>query len=225
MVTVAARSLDRGALVLFADILEYPRAPVSDAVRACAAAVAGTSEDAGEFLHRFADYADEQSLGTLQELYTSAFDLDAAPGANATCYPYVGHHLFGESHVRSRFLVELRRRFLEYSFSVEREMSDHIAVLLRFIDVCDDDELVVELIEDGLLPALDAMVGADNDGLGSAEEPSGRERYQQVLGALRLTLAAQVRSAGVEDGSASKGRATIARAGRERLGRDRVGRG
>ncbi|MFQ5425793.1 MAG: molecular chaperone TorD family protein [Gaiellales bacterium] len=220
MVSAVGSSLDRQAFARFADLLDYPSEPVSGRARACAASVREASPEAAALLEEFAAYAEEQSLGTLQEVYTGAFDLDAVPGGNVTCYPYVGHHLFGESHVRSRFLVELRRRFLAHGFSVEREMSDHVVVLLQFMARCDDDELVGDLIGEALLPALGTMLGEPATVVEAADPPNARVRYQRVLHALRLTLASSTNGARTGAGTGRIARA--ARSGRLRARRERV---
>lgn len=182
--------VDRRVLGLFADVLDYPEAELVEAARACEQAVREDAPEAAALLAEFRAFAAERPLGELQELYTAAFDLDTLSDLDATCYPYVGHHLFGESHKRSAFLVGLAERFRAHGFTVERELPDHLVVLLRFAATCSDDELVGELVHEALVPALERMTdGAD----GIAGPQSGRRVYLRALLALRLALEAAER--------------------------------
>lgn len=180
--------MDRPAFRLFAGILDYPERGLLEAVHVCEETLAEEHSEAAALLGAFRAYAEAQPLGKLQEQYTAAFDLDTLSDLDATCYPYVGHHLFGESHKRSAFLVGLLKRFRAHGFSVERELPDHLVVLLRFAAACPDDELVAELVHEALVPALERMAGEADE---PAEPRSGKEAYRLVLRALGLVLEAQ----------------------------------
>ena len=72
--------------------------------------MAGTeSEAAAALLDAFVSLAEETPLGTLQEEYTRTFDLDTMSRSQPTCYPYVGHYLFDESHKRGAFILGLKK--------------------------------------------------------------------------------------------------------------------
>ncbi len=175
----------REALRLFADVLDYPQPGVVETARDCEAFLAAEHPQAAALLRDFRAFAAQRPLGQLQEIYTGAFDLDTLSDLDATCYPYVGHHLFGESYKRSAFLLELHERFRAHGFAVEHELPDHLVVLLRFLGTCPDGELVEELVGEAIVPALERMVGEDEE---AEERPSGRAAYQRVLRALGLVL-------------------------------------
>jgi nitrate reductase delta subunit len=141
----------RRAFELLADVLEYPRPDLVEAVRECAALLAADSLAAAACLHEFGTFVGQTPRGRLEEVYTSTFDLDAA------CYPYVGYHLFGESYQRSVFMVELNKRYRAHGFSIAGELPDYLAVVLRFLAVCDDAVLSGEIVHEALLPALEHM--------------------------------------------------------------------
>jgi len=182
--------IDRRVLGLFAGILDYPEAGIVETARACEELIRDDAPEAAALLAEFSSFAAERPLGELQELYTAAFDLDTLSDLDATCYPYVGHHLLGESHKRSAFLVGLAERFRVHGFTAGTELPDHLVVLLRFAATCPDDELVGELVDDAIVPALERMTG----GAGDIEGPqSGRRVYLRALLALRLALQAEER--------------------------------
>lgn len=169
----------------FADVLDYPRAPLGEAAWTCERLARRRSPAAAALLARFRVFAEERSLGELQEAYTAAFDLDTLSELEPTLYPYVGHHLFDESHKRSAFLVGLAERYRAHGFSAGTELPDHLVVLLRFVGVCEDRALVGELVRDAIAPAIARMT---RDGNGSEGGANGRDSYRRALWALRLVL-------------------------------------
>jgi nitrate reductase delta subunit len=184
-VSAATTSIDRELAAVFAEVLSYPREPLDTAaLRECEAFAADRSPEAAELLRAFGRFAERSSLGELQEAYTAAFDLDSLSDLEPTCYPYVGHHLFDENHKRSAFLVGLNARYAEHGFAADGELPDHLAVMLRFVTTCEEEGLVSELVGDAVLPGLQRMAGK-----GGESPRTGREHYQSLLRALRLTLA------------------------------------
>ncbi len=159
---------ERRTLSLLADLMEYPRVvPVSTA-RECSVLAGSAVPPAGAEIAKFADFLETVELGSLQELYSQAFDLEA------TWHPYVGYHLFGETYQRSQFLVGLQERYRANGFSrPESELADHISVVLRFVSTCEDDELASELVTDALEPMLTKMMAPKKDKNEVAAEQSG----------------------------------------------------
>jgi nitrate reductase delta subunit len=182
-------STTRRALLLFAQLLDYPTAGLDDAARECAALVTNYSRAAATLLREFSDFVEATPPGPLEEIYTGVFEL------NAACYPYVGYHLFGETYKRSVFLLELKQRYAAHGFDAGSELADHVAVVLRFVSTCDDAALSEEILRDALLPTLDKMIGKAEDGLAEEDalvQSRGRAAYQQLLRALRLVAQAFV---------------------------------
>lgn len=173
---------------LFAQMLEYPRPGLAAAVSECKGLVSSTSPKAAVLLGAFHAFVEATPVGRLEEIYTGAFDLDA------TSYPYVGFHLFGESYKRSIFMIGLKERYRDCNFAIPgNDLPDHVAVVLRFLAVCEDTAMAGDLIQDALLPTLKRMTAKSAD----EAEPDGdvepgsygrRASYKQVLGALKLCL-------------------------------------
>jgi len=174
---------------LFAELVDYPQSDQAGVARECASLIALQCPEAAAHLGKFAAFAEVTSLERVQEVFVGIFEL------NATCHPYIGYHLFGESYKRSVFLLGLKEQLDARGLSYGTELPDHLAVLLRFLSICDDDALAEELIRVAMLPALDKMSGArkEDDAPKSGEpdpQRSGFKAYQDVLQALRLTLRA-----------------------------------
>lgn len=184
-ITVPTPIVDPALTCAFADLLDYPSGPISEAAGACEELARAVSDEAGGLVGRLAAFAGTSSLGELQEAYTAAFDLDSMSQATPTCYPYVGHHLFDENHKRSAFILGLRKRYRLHGFDEPAELPDHLVVLLRFLTVCGDAELAAELVDDALIPGIARMLASVPDGL-----PDGRSAYCDTVRALGLVLAA-----------------------------------
>lgn len=177
-------------VTLFADLLDYPQVGGSEQAAQCRALIARGSPRAADLLDAFLADLERIPFGRLEELYTGAFDLDTLSDLDATCYPYVGHHLLGESYKRSTFMLELSQRYTALGFVVEHELPDHLVVMLRFLARCADADLAEELVGDAILPALSRMTqDGDTDAI---EGVSGRRVYLRLLEALRLVLAEQL---------------------------------
>ena len=157
---------------LFADLLDYPSPALARQAQQAAVAV-GTTQ-AGAMLQRFCGLTEQASPAQMEELYTSTFDVQAA------CYPYVGHHLFGDSYKRGMFMAQLNAGYREKGFSAGSELPDHVAVVLRFLATAQDDEFSRALLHDGLIPALDKMAGTFAD---QSDNP-----YAGVIRALALVV-------------------------------------
>jgi nitrate reductase delta subunit len=169
-------------LQLFADILDYPQKNIVQHVRECEALVSATSPEAAALLRQFRHFLDETPNGQLEEIYTGIFDLDAA------CHPYVGYQLFGESYERSAFIVELKKLYRSCGFEAsENELPDRLSVLLRFLSISGDADPNQEIINEGILPALDKMAKEAEEADGQLP-PQGSNPYRQVLEALRRVL-------------------------------------
>ncbi|MCZ7588476.1 MAG: molecular chaperone TorD family protein [Gaiella sp.] len=174
----------------FAAVLTYPVVPPGGDVRTAAKAAGEWSSEAEALLDAFGALVATTGLGELQEAYTRTFDLDTLARSQPTCYPYVGHYLFEESHKRGAFIVELRRRFRAAGFEPDGgELADHLVVLLSFLAVCDDEELAGELLDDAILPAL-ARISALPGGPRAEGPLEPQTAYRTVLGALELALRA-----------------------------------
>jgi len=172
-------------LHLFAQLLDYPHTDLTGVAAAGAFLAAERSAEAAATLHEFETFVASTPLPRLEEIYTSVFELDA------TCHPYVGYHLFGESYKRSAFLLGLKDRYRPYQIDNGVELPDHLAVMLRFLAVHEDWAECQEIITEALHPALHQMLHNKEDEPPDPaipkQEPPGEE-YRSLLQALYEVL-------------------------------------
>jgi nitrate reductase delta subunit len=139
-------------LGLFADILDYPAPGLADKAAECAALIGAAQPEAAALLENFRRFAEEKSVGKLQEIFSGFFDL------NSVCHPYVGYQLFGENYKRSSFLIGLKNAYRAEGFEVAAsELPDRLSVVLRFVAHSKGGEEIDELLNRGLQPALARM--------------------------------------------------------------------
>ncbi len=161
----------------FADLFEYPdetwEARLTDALASPIA-----KSDVAADLGAFCTWSCGLTLTELQELYTQTFDL------NPACALEIGYHLFGEDYKRGAFLAKLRETQADLDLGQERQLPDHLPVLLRLLVHLDDDELRYALVRHCLIPGLEKIIKAFKD-----ENPY-LVLVKSTVAALRLALAA-----------------------------------
>ncbi len=147
--TTTQRSKKSVVLGSYSELLLYPQEGYHRAMRTCYENLEAPYR--GVF-SSFLGFAERLETEELQAIYTELFDL------NFHISLYAGYHLFGESYLRSMFLVGLSSRYKTYGFEPQGELHDHIGVLLKFIAEHPDSELASELIEDAVIPMLQRIV-------------------------------------------------------------------
>jgi nitrate reductase delta subunit len=139
-------------LGLFADILDYPAPGLAGKAAECAALIGAAQPEAVALLESFRGFAEETSLGKLEEVYSGFFDL------NSICHPYVGYQLFGENYKRSTFLLGLKKAYRAEGFEASgSDLADRLSTVLRFVAHSKGGDEIDELLNRGLLPAIARM--------------------------------------------------------------------
>lgn len=164
----------RNLFKLYADLLEYPTPSLRGRVDLCTQRLAVICPSAGDAFSGFQTWVAKEPIGRVEEIYTSAFDLQGI------CCPYVGHYLFGDNYQRSWFMAQLKQGYHNKKFSVGNELPDHVAVVLRFLAQAGEDEFSQVLLEEGLIPAVEKMV--------QMFDADGNHPYRQVLRSLLILL-------------------------------------
>ena len=142
----------------FAALLAYPDGRVAQRAAECAEQLKKINAEAGNFLSRFTDFLGASDASHIEEAFTGTFDLQAL------CHPYVGYQLCGESQQRTLFMLKLAELYRQHGFTPGNELPDHLSEVLRFVGSISDQECRMELIQDGLLPALEKItLGIETD--------------------------------------------------------------
>ncbi len=183
MVSVNNRPTAKRLWELFAELLEYPQESPLGMLAECRTLAGAMSPDADSRLAEFQAFAEEASLGLLQEEYTRAFDMDESHSL------YLGYHLLGESYKRSALLLEFKERYRAYDIEVAGELADYVPVALRFLAVCEDQELTNEIVGEAMWPMLEMIARKDReseDAAGDEEDrpPTVSRPYHKLLAAL-----------------------------------------
>ncbi len=164
---------------LFDEILDYPGPQLAAQVDECMGQLAGECPEAADALRRFQSEREQMRLEPLQEAYTSVFDM------LPECTLNLGYHLFGEDWRRSVFLARLNELFQAKSFPVDKELPDHLCLILRFLGQHELDSEANDLIAEGVLPALSRI----DEGLAATSSP-----YRFALKALQAWLTFKTKS-------------------------------
>ncbi len=145
-------AIDPEVLRLFARLLEYPRPGIEGLVRRAVHKLQNQYPEAAALISGFDQYISHNPLAQLEDVYTYTFDLQGV------CQPYIGHHLFGETHKRSRFMARLNAEYRQRGFEAGNELPDHIAVIMAFLAHGELDEFSRPLLDEGLVPTLGNML-------------------------------------------------------------------
>ncbi len=171
---------------LFAELLDYPKQSPLGMVRECRTLAGTMAPEVETRLAEFQAFAEEATLGRLQEEYTRAFDMDESHSL------YVGYHLLGESYKRSALLLELMERYRGYDMDVAGELADHLPVVLRFLALCRDKELTDEIVGEAVWPMLEMMAKkdrrSDDTAADEGRSPAVALPYHELLAALLLVV-------------------------------------
>lgn len=157
----------------FAALLSYPDGETRRTAADCSALLRNLRPEAVEPLEDFRSFLAAHDAAQVEELFTATFDLQPA------CHPYVGYQLCGESQQRTMFLIKLQQLYGQHGFAAGGELPDHLSTMLRFIGTSADRACREELVNDGLLPALEKLLL----GLDGGDHP-----YVKLLQALRNYL-------------------------------------
>lgn len=154
----------------FAVLLSYPSERIAEQAASCLTRLRDINPGAALSLERFLGFVEANDICRIEEAFTGTFDLQSL------CHPYVGYQLCGESQQRTMFMIKLQEIYRQHEFIPGNELPDHMAEVLRFVGSIADQECRLEIIRDGLLPALNKI----SQGIASDDHP-----YMALLDALQ----------------------------------------
>ena len=142
-----------------AALFDYPRRDYPARAREARAAVRDVCPSAASYLDRFVDALPSSgdtlmpdALDEMQEVFTRSFDVQSITTLS------VGYVTFGDDYKRGELLVNLNRELRDVGIDCGSELSDHLPNILRLTARWQDREILVELVEEILRPALGQMI-------------------------------------------------------------------
>lgn len=187
----------------FAALFDYPDADYPARVRAAQASAATHCPQAAELLETFAGELPSvrgaltpPGVADLQEIFTRSFDIQAITTLS------VGYLIFGDDYKRGDLLSHLNREHRAAGVDCGSELSDHLPNLLRLMARSGDQELVTELAQEIVRPAVAKMLAefgpermerrnklyAKHFGTLIASSPERRMIFREPLAALAAVL-------------------------------------
>ncbi len=135
-----------------ADLFEYPNAEYPQKARTVKRVLDGRYLLAAKQLERFLVLLPETDVTAMQELFIRSFDVQAMTTLD------IGYVLFGDDYKRGELLANLNREHREVKNDCGSELADHLSNILRLLSKLKDEELIEELVNVILAPALRAMM-------------------------------------------------------------------
>jgi nitrate reductase assembly molybdenum cofactor insertion protein NarJ len=135
-----------------ADLFEYPDSEYPQRVRKVIDLLDGNYAPAVVELEQFLELLPAGELTTMQELFTRSFDVQAITTLD------IGYVLFGDDYKRGELLANLNREHQQVKNDCRMELADHLPNILRLIGKLQQNELLDELIEEIVAPAVAIMI-------------------------------------------------------------------
>ena len=137
---------------LLADLFQYPDGGYPQKVKDIQDFLNNNYPEADEDIDTFVELLPAHDLNTMEELYIRSFDVQSITTLD------IGYILFGDDYKRGELLANLSREHGQADNDCGSELGDHLPNLLRLITKLDDRELIVEMIEELIVPALTKMI-------------------------------------------------------------------
>ena len=134
-----------------AELLDFPGPALAGRARTLLGFLREDYPGAALELEHFLDAMPENTLD-LQELHTRTFDVQSLTTLD------IGYVLFGDDYKRGALLSNLNQEHHRAENDCRGELADYLPNLLRLIPKLRDEELLDELVEQILVPALMLMI-------------------------------------------------------------------
>lgn len=137
---------------IIADLFTYPDNQYPHGVQRVRNKLAADYTKAATELDKFLSLLPADDLLKMQDLYIHTFDVQAITTLD------IGYALFGDDYKRGELLANLNREHREAENDCGFELADHLPNVVRLMAKLDDQELLQELVEELLVPALKTML-------------------------------------------------------------------
>ncbi|MCH7525197.1 MAG: hypothetical protein IIC74_09360 [Bacteroidetes bacterium] len=116
-----------------------------------------TLPNIGKMLQPFSDVISTVSKYELEELYLRTFEVQAITTLD------IGYVIFGDDYKRGELLVNLSKEHQKYGVDCGVELADNLSNILKLINKIEDPELLDDLINKIIAPALFKMIEGFGD--------------------------------------------------------------
>lgn len=157
-----------------AELVDFPGPELASRGRALADFLHDSYPDAEAEVALFLDSIPHKALD-LQELYTRTFEVQAVTTLG------VGYVLFGDDYKRGALLSNLNREHNDADNDCRGELADHLPNVLRLIPKCKDHNLLEELVEQILVPALMLMIREFDPARIAKKNANYRKHYKTLI--------------------------------------------
>ena len=135
-----------------AALFDYPDVNYAARVEAARRSLGAAYPDARAQLEIFEAAVRDATVTELQEVFTRSFDIQAITTLS------VGYLLFGDDYKRGELLANLNREHRAAGVDCGCELSDHLPNVLRLLARWPDHDLVTELVQEVVRPAVERMI-------------------------------------------------------------------
>lgn len=113
--------------------------------------------DAGKTLQSFTDVISNVTKHELEELYLRSFEVQSITTLD------IGYVIFGDDYKRGELLVNLNKEHQNYGIDCGGELADNLSNVLKLINLIQDTELLDDLVNKLIAPALTKMIQGFGD--------------------------------------------------------------
>jgi len=160
---------------LLADLYQYPDAGYPQKVKDIQNFVDSNYPEACEDMDTFAELLPAHDLNKMEELYIRSFDVQSVTTLD------IGYVLFGDDYKRGELLANLNREHTQTDNDCGSELGDHLPNLLRLISKLDDQDLIGEMIEELIAPALTKMISEFEPGRMEKKNELYKKHYKTLI--------------------------------------------
>lgn len=160
---------------LLAGLFQYPDDGYQQKMKVIQNFLNDNYPEADEDIDTFVELLPADDLNTMEELYIRSFDVQSVTTLD------IGYILFGDDYKRGELLANLNREHREANNDCGSELGDHLPNLLRLISKLDDHELIVEMIEELIVPALTKMISEFEPGRMKKKNELYEKHYKTLI--------------------------------------------
>ncbi len=129
----------------------------------------------GEMLQPFTDVISKVSKKELEDLYLRSFEVQSITTLD------IGYVVFGDDYKRGELLVNLNKEHKTYGIDCGDELADNLSNVLKLLNAIEDSELLNDLVNKIMAPALTKMIQGFGEDQIAAKEKVYMKHHKTLL--------------------------------------------